>query len=152
MRLLPDSVEKKGWAIALAVAAGLGLVAEDAFADRSRHNSSSARQHRPSQQPRHHVQPRHYVQPRHHHSHVPRIVVVPSFAPRHYYVPAPVYVAPPVIVAPLVAPSTSSGYWYFCPDSRTYYPYVLECASGWLAVVPGAAGPPLTDENRNGQD
>jgi len=125
------------WVIVLALGAGLGLVAEDAFADRSRHNSSSARQHRHSQQPRHHVQPRHH----HRHFSPPRIVVVPSYAPRHYYVPAPVYVAPPVIVAPPVVPSTSSGYWYFCPDSRTYYPYVLDCASGWLAVVPGAAGP-----------
>jgi hypothetical protein len=120
------------WAIVLALGAGLGLVTEDAFADRSRHNSSSSHQH-------HHVQPQRH----HHHSHAPRIVVVPSYAPRrYYYVPAPVYIAPPVVVAPLVLPSMSSGYWYFCPDSRAYYPYVLECPSGWLAVVPGAGGPP----------
>lgn len=24
--------------------------------------------------------------------------------------------------------------WYFCDASRTYYPYVKECASGWRAV------------------
>ncbi|WP_233867326.1 hypothetical protein [Paraburkholderia adhaesiva] len=24
--------------------------------------------------------------------------------------------------------------WYFCDASKTYYPYVKECASGWRAV------------------
>jgi len=125
------------WVLALALAAGLGLVAEEAFADRSRHNSSSAHQHR-QHQPRaqhqhrerpHHLHPHRY----HHHHHVrPRIAIVPAF-PGYYYAPAPVIVAPPVL------PSMDSGYWYFCPDSRAYYPYVLECPSGWLAVVPGTA-------------
>ena len=27
-------------------------------------------------------------------------------------------------------------YWYFCPDSNTYYPYVKECASPWQRVEP----------------
>lgn len=27
-------------------------------------------------------------------------------------------------------------YWYFCPDSKTYYPYVKQCASPWQRVVP----------------
>src|SRR5258706_11321248 len=115
------------WAIVLALAAGLGLVAEDAFADRPRHSSSSSHRH-------HHVQPQHR-----HFSSAPRIVVVPSYAPRRYYYAAPVYVAPPLVA---VAPTPNSGYWYFCPDSRAYYPYVLECASGWLQVVPGGGAPP----------
>ena len=27
-------------------------------------------------------------------------------------------------------------YWYFCPDSQTYYPYVSQCASPWHRVAP----------------
>ncbi|MDH3319437.1 MAG: hypothetical protein OEO84_07070 [Betaproteobacteria bacterium] len=27
-------------------------------------------------------------------------------------------------------------YWYFCADSKTYYPYVKQCASPWQRVVP----------------
>jgi len=27
-------------------------------------------------------------------------------------------------------------YWYFCPDSKNYYPYVKQCPNGWLKVVP----------------
>ncbi len=32
--------------------------------------------------------------------------------------------------------SEDEYYWYFCPDSRNYYPYVKHCPSGWLKVVP----------------
>ena len=39
--------------------------------------------------------------------------------------------------APPPAPQTASGnYWYYCPDTRTYYPYVQTCPSNWLTVVP----------------
>jgi hypothetical protein len=27
-------------------------------------------------------------------------------------------------------------YWYYCPDSETYYPYVKQCASPWHRVEP----------------
>jgi hypothetical protein len=27
-------------------------------------------------------------------------------------------------------------YWYFCPQSNAYYPYVRECAGGWQRVAP----------------
>lgn len=30
----------------------------------------------------------------------------------------------------------ASQYWYFCPDTKTYYPYVKHCASPWHRVVP----------------
>jgi hypothetical protein len=57
-----------------------------------------------------------------------------------YYWPPPVvnqeqsqvYVEP----APQVE---EQSYWYFCPDSRNYYPYVKRCPSGWLKVVPPPA-------------
>jgi hypothetical protein len=27
-------------------------------------------------------------------------------------------------------------WWYFCPETKTYYPYVKECAGGWQRVEP----------------
>ncbi len=27
-------------------------------------------------------------------------------------------------------------YWYYCPDARAYYPYIQQCPSPWLRVVP----------------
>ncbi len=34
------------------------------------------------------------------------------------------------------AAQVASNYWYYCPDSRTYYPYAQTCPSPWLQVVP----------------
>jgi len=31
------------------------------------------------------------------------------------------------------------SYWYYCPDSKTFYPYVRQCASEWQAVTPSPA-------------
>jgi len=36
---------------------------------------------------------------------------------------------------PVVSPPAPE-YWYYCPDSKTYYPYAQTCPSGWLQVVP----------------
>ena len=30
--------------------------------------------------------------------------------------------------------STSSGIWHYCPESKSYYPYVKECPDGWQTV------------------
>jgi hypothetical protein len=84
-----------------------------------------------------------------------------------YYAPGPYYYAPPppVIVAPAPQPDTyveqgqapeqgpaqaptpdaqqgAPGSWYYCDASRTYYPYVKECAGGWREVpaTPPAPG------------
>jgi hypothetical protein len=27
-----------------------------------------------------------------------------------------------------------SDVWYYCPDSRAYYPYVRKCPGGWETV------------------
>ena len=32
--------------------------------------------------------------------------------------------------------SERNDYWYYCPDSQTYYPYVATCASPWVPVLP----------------
>jgi hypothetical protein len=33
------------------------------------------------------------------------------------------------------------SYWYYCQESKTYYPYVKQCPGGWLKVVPAPAPP-----------
>src|SRR6476659_9758586 len=62
-----------------------------------------------------------------------------------YYAPPPYYYYPPAYVA---APQTtyierqdtrqdapaSTDYWYYCEQSKTYYPYVKTCPGGWQRV------------------
>jgi hypothetical protein len=70
----------------------------------------------------------------------------PYYAPPYYYPPyyPPVVVpsSPPAYVEqgsaqPAPAPGASpEGWWYYCAESRTYYPYVKECAGGWQRVSP----------------
>jgi len=57
----------------------------------------------------------------------------------YYYPPAVVQPSsPPVYIerqdTEEAAPSTS--YWYFCPESKAYYPYVKQCPGGWQRVAP----------------
>lgn len=70
-----------------------------------------------------------------------------AYAPSYYYPPyyssyypqvqqAPVYVEQNPQPAPSAQPSAPAGYWYYCADSRAYYPYVRECPSGWQRVAP----------------
>lgn len=87
---------------------------------------------------------------RHHHG--ARIAVgVILAAPMYRYFPAPVYAAP-VIAAPAAptvyiergeaqptAAQPGGDWWYYCAESRAYYPYVKECAAEWQRV---AAEPP----------
>lgn len=68
--------------------------------------------------------------------------------PGPYYYPYPPAVAVPVPVpvgpqdyveqgqsapAPAAAPQNGSM-WYYCDDTKTYYPYVKSCSSGWRPV------------------
>jgi hypothetical protein len=52
------------------------------------------------------------------------------------------YAAPPVVVqqpAPVYiqpTPAPEPQYWYYCEDTRAYYPYVKQCPRGWMRVVP----------------
>ena len=70
------------------------------------------------------------------------------YPPPYYYPPAVYYPHVPVVVnqpAPVYveqapAPSNSastqasSGDWFYCPASKTYYPYVKECSEAWQRV------------------
>ncbi len=72
------------------------------------------------------------------------------YAPYYPYYPygVPAYGYPPVAVAPASppayveqgaaplasAPAQPAESWYYCADSKTYYPYVKECPAGWQRV------------------
>ena len=74
------------------------------------------------------------------------------YPPPAYYYPPPVYAAPapPVYVEQQAAPAPPApqaqaapqqdSFWYYCPDSKTYYPYVKSCASAWQRVQPRPGG------------
>ncbi len=75
------------------------------------------------------------------------------FYPHYYYPPYPYYYPyspaaivvqqpPTVYVEQQPAPQQEqqpAGYWYYCGDSRAYYPYVKECPGGWQRVAPQPA-------------
>jgi hypothetical protein len=73
----------------------------------------------------------------------------------YYYAPYPAYttvyevpaaptvyyqqpVAPAAVTVAPAAPADSGNWWYYCNDSRSYYPYVRECPSQWQRVAPQA--------------
>jgi len=69
------------------------------------------------------------------------IYVAPGY-PYYYGPPAVPYYYPPVVAVPVAPPvyvendqaSAAPGSWYYCDASRTYYPYVKQCAAGWREV------------------
>jgi len=73
----------------------------------------------------------------------------PAYWPGAYYSPyySPYYY--PRVVAVPAAPPTyveqgderpaaaqTQSYWYYCAESKTYYPYVKQCPGGWQQVAP----------------
>lgn len=66
----------------------------------------------------------------------PRVIVVPASPPPVYIEQAPAPVAAIPAPAPAVQAQPAQNYWYFCQDSRAYYPYVKECPAGWQRVLP----------------
>lgn len=73
----------------------------------------------------------------------PRYYYPPYYYPPYYYPPTVVTVpaSPPTYVeqAPVAAPAAPAlqpGYWYYCAESRAYYPYVNQCPGGWQRVSP----------------
>jgi hypothetical protein len=79
------------------------------------------------------------------------VLGAPLYWPSYYrpYRPYGWYGQSPVIVqqAPVTyvqrqAPPASVAteeFWYYCPDTRSYYPYTQTCPSEWLQVVPQTA-------------
>ena len=64
-----------------------------------------------------------------------------------WYFPGPYYSEtvvvqrsePPVYVERDEPAAASPGWWYYCEQSKTYYPYVKSCAGGWQKVTPRPA-------------
>lgn len=65
----------------------------------------------------------------------------------YYYAAPPVVIQqqPPVVEQQAPQLPEQQYYWYFCPDSKTYYPYVKQCPGGWLKVVPAPNPRPPKD-------
>jgi hypothetical protein len=63
----------------------------------------------------------------------------PFYAPYYYpYSYAPIVEAPSsppfYIERQQPDPSPLPKIWFYCPESKTYYPYVKECPGGWQTV------------------
>jgi hypothetical protein len=75
---------------------------------------------------------------------------IPLYPPAWYYPPPVYYYAPPVVTVPAAPPvylergeaqaPAPEHYWHYCPDSKTYYPYVRECETPWQRVPPRPPG------------
>ncbi len=67
--------------------------------------------------------------------------------PSWYGYPAPYVYSPPVVIQrqePQVyiqRPPEQPQYWYYCQEAKGYYPYVQQCPSGWMQVVPQTTPP-----------
>jgi hypothetical protein len=69
---------------------------------------------------------------------------VPIWGPGYYYPPyyyyPPVYYPPATVVVPSqpqrYIEQAPQGSWYYCADSKAYYPYVKDCPGGWQKVSP----------------
>ncbi len=61
----------------------------------------------------------------------------------YYYYPAPPVVVLPSVVYERAAPSQPQAptYWYYCQNPQGYYPYIQQCPTGWLQVVPQTTPP-----------
>lgn len=66
----------------------------------------------------------------------------PSYYYPYYYPPSPpVVVEQPEVYVQPVPREQQQLYWYYCKEPQGYYPYVKECPSGWMKVVPTPPAP-----------
>jgi len=61
--------------------------------------------------------------------------------PPYYYYPGPAAAASPPVTYierqdTQQAEPASTDFWYYCEQSKTYYPYVKTCPGGWQKVSP----------------
>jgi hypothetical protein len=79
-------------------------------------------------------------------THVGVFIGGPVWYPYPYYAYPPTVVvreAPPTTYIEQSSPDTTQqqSYWYYCADSKAYYPYVKDCPAGWQKVVPQTQPP-----------
>ncbi|MFI4989267.1 MAG: hypothetical protein ACHQF3_17710, partial [Alphaproteobacteria bacterium] len=59
----------------------------------------------------------------------------PGHYPYAYYPPsAPVTIIQQPAVAPAAPAQAQTGTWYYCDSTKSYYPYVQSCSTGWRQV------------------
>ncbi|MFO1200408.1 MAG: hypothetical protein U1E86_25925 [Burkholderiaceae bacterium] len=93
-----------------------------------------------------------YYPPSYGYAYPPAVVTVPSSPPVYIEqgaAPAQSWGTAPAPADPAPAAQaygTSPGAWWFwCPQSQAYYPYVKECAGPWQRVAPQPPAPPAGD-------
>jgi hypothetical protein len=65
----------------------------------------------------------------------PPLYYPPAYYP--YYPPAVQAPSPPAYIEQQEAPrNDAQAWWYFCAESKAYYPYVKSCPGGWQRVSP----------------
>ena len=68
-------------------------------------------------------------------------MVVERQAPPVYIEEQPTpMVAQPASTTPLAA--TPTNYWYYCAESKSYYPYVKKCRGAWQRISPQPSDQP----------
>jgi len=61
----------------------------------------------------------------------------PYYGAPYYYPPAVAASSPPIYVEEgnsQQAPAPDNNSWYYCQESKAYYPYVQQCPAGWQRV------------------
>ena len=71
-----------------------------------------------------------------------QIYVIPGWDPLWGWSPAnpPPYSTPPPVLSEPPGAVPGPPFWYYCSDPPGYAPYVRQCPSGWLTVLPATPG------------
>lgn len=66
------------------------------------------------------------------------VVVGPGWGPWYdpWFYDPPAVIETPAPQAYVQQPTPSASAWYYCAESRSYYPYVKKCPGGWQPVAP----------------
>ena len=70
----------------------------------------------------------------------PPVVVIQQTADPTVVVQTAPSVPPPSPSAPATVAPQQPQSWYYCEESRSYYPYVASCPGGWKSVAATPAG------------
>ena len=68
----------------------------------------------------------------------------PSYYPNYPPEQRIIVEQPEMYVQPTPQAEGVQSYWYYCKAPQGYYPYVKQCPSGWMKVVPSPPSPSST--------
>lgn len=77
-------------------------------------------------------------QPQYQQRYAPEVIQPPVPLNPQFPQPQPQSYQPPS--QPEVASQPANTMWYYCAESRAYYPHVQQCAAGWQQVTPQPQG------------